>query len=172
MGDIVEEMLLSAQLRAEPAQFGPVDLGAVAADVVEAYRPQAVDRDVSLDLAAGPEPATVRGVPSALRRAIAALVDNALGHVRAGGTVAVSVRGEPDEVICEVRDDGVGFDPAESDRMFDRFARGGHGEGRRFGLGLALVRETVEAHGGTVTADSEPGHGATFTVSLPAWDET
>ena len=170
LGDIVEEMLLSAQLRSEPAQFGPVDLAPLAADVVDNHRDQAVERDSALALESDPGPHTVRGVPGALRRAVASLVDNALGHVNAGGSVVVALRRDRNQVVCSVRDDGVGFDPADADLIFERFARGAHGEGRRFGLGLALVRETVEAHGGTVTAESVPGRGATFTMRFPAFD--
>jgi signal transduction histidine kinase len=120
-----------------------VDLASVVAGVVEDYRVQADQGQISLESAVDGGPHTVRGVPSALRRAIAALVDNALGHVPAGGTVVVTLRRTPTEVVCSVRDNGVGFDPAQSERIFERFARGSHGEGRRFGLGLALVRETV-----------------------------
>jgi signal transduction histidine kinase len=170
LGDIVEEMLLSAQLRSEPAQFGPVDLKPLAADVVDDHRDRAAERDASLTLDGDPGPHTVRGVPGALRRAVASLVDNALGHVDAGGTVVVTLRRDQGQVVCTVSDDGVGFDPADTERIFERFARGAHGEGRRFGLGLALVRETVEAHGGTVTAVSGAGSGATFTMRFPAFD--
>ena len=178
MADVVEELLLSAQLRSEPSRFGSVDLASVVAGVVEDYRVQAEQGQISLESAVDGGPHTVRGVSSALRRAIAALVDNALGHVPAGGTVVVTLRRTPTEVVCSVRDNGVGFDPAQSERIFERFARGSHGEGRRFGLGLALVRETVEAHGGTVTATTAPElmgpwpGGATFTMYLPAWTGT
>jgi signal transduction histidine kinase len=174
MGDIVEEMLLSAQLRTEPEQFGAVDLAEVVADVVSAHADRARERDISLTIAyASPTTPSgtyqVRGVPGALRRAVSALIDNAIGHVAAGGHVWVRMEHGPAEVVCSVRDDGVGFDPADAQRIFERFARGSHGEGRRFGLGLALVREAVEAHGGTVTAVGAPHQGATFTIRLPAF---
>jgi two-component system OmpR family sensor kinase len=169
MGDIVEEMLLSAQLRTEPEQFGPVDLAEVVDDVLAAHADRARERDVSLTVTREPGQYLVRGVPGALRRAIAALIDNALGHVATAGHVEVTLGLAPAAVVCSVRDDGVGFDPADGQRIFERFARGSHGEGRRFGLGLALVREAVEAHGGEVTAVGAPGRGATFTVRLPAW---
>jgi signal transduction histidine kinase len=83
----------------------------------------------------------------------------------------VEVATGPDErrVTATVRDDGAGLDPAQAHRLFERFARGDHGDGRRFGLGLALVREVVAAHGGTVTASGRPGEGASFTITLPAW---
>ena len=173
MGDIVEEMLLSAQLRTEPEQFGAVDLAEVVEDVVSAHADRARERDISLTIAyADPTGRAagryrVRGVPGALRRAVSALIDNAIGHVATGGHVRVRLELGPAEVVCSVQDDGVGFDPADAQRIFERFARGSHGEGRRFGLGLALVREAVEAHGGTVTAIGAPAHGATFTIRLP-----
>ncbi|MFD0524360.1 sensor histidine kinase [Paractinoplanes durhamensis] len=68
-----------------------------------------------------------------------------------------------------MRDDGTGFDPADSERIFARFARG-HADHRRFGLGLALAREVITGHGGTIVASGRPGAGATFTIHLPAGD--
>ncbi|MEK8174129.1 ATP-binding protein [Streptomyces sp. M19] len=70
-------------------------------------------------------------------------------------------------VSLSVRDTGVGFAPKEAERIFERFARGTTGQGRRFGLGLALAREVVEAHRGRITASGRPGDGALFTVELP-----
>jgi two-component system, OmpR family, sensor kinase len=100
-------------------------------------------------------------------------VDNALGHTPVGGHVVVDVspRGA-DWVVVSVADDGSGLDPAHAERLFARFARGTtdtstDGSRRRFGLGLALVREVVEAHKGRVEVDGAPGHGATFRVLLP-----
>jgi two-component system, OmpR family, sensor kinase len=169
MGEIVEEMLLAAQLRTEPDQFGPVDLAGLVEDVLAAHADRARERGVSLTASQGPGRYLVRGVPGALRRAVSALIDNALGHVGAAGRVVVTLELAPGEVVCSVRDNGVGFDPADAERIFERFARGSHGEGRRFGLGLALVREAVEAHGGRVDAVGSPGQGATFVIRLPAW---
>jgi signal transduction histidine kinase len=83
-------------------------------------------------------------------------------------TVELGSGDGPRQVVLIVRDDGTGFDPADADRIFARFARGGHGDQRRFGLGLALAREVITGHGGTVTAWGNPGQGATFTVHLPS----
>jgi signal transduction histidine kinase len=168
LGDIVEEMLLAAQLRSEPQLFGPVDLDPLAEEVVAAHGAQARERDSSLQLHRDDGSHVVRGTAGALRRTIAALIDNALAHAP-GGHVEVDLRRDGDHVVCTVRDDGVGLEPGDASRLFERFARGSLGEGRRFGLGLALVRETVQAHGGTVAAAGAPGQGATFTVRLPAW---
>jgi signal transduction histidine kinase len=172
LGDVVEELLLAAQLRAEPATFGPVDLAELAGEAVAAEQARSAQLSVELRAVAPPDHAyVVRGAATALRRVLTSLIDNALGHTPAGGHVTVRLGHEPAAgvVTCAVQDDGAGFDPTGGQRMFERFARGGHGDRRRFGLGLALVREAVQAHGGTVAATGEPGAGATFTVTLPAW---
>ncbi len=170
LGEIVEELLISAQLRSQPHTVGPVDLADIADEVVEAERGRATDLGISLSVARGAGPHIVRGSPTALRRVLNSLTDNALGHTPSGGHVTIELTNtEKGQIICAVRDDGVGFQDIDSDRLFERFARGGQGSGRRFGLGLALVQEVVDAHNGTVTATATAGEGATFTVTLPAY---
>jgi two-component system OmpR family sensor kinase len=83
-------------------------------------------------------------------------------------TVELGLQAGPRRVTLIVRDDGAGFDPADAERIFARFARGGQGDHRRFGLGLALAREVVTGHGGTIEAWGSPGEGASFTIRLPA----
>jgi signal transduction histidine kinase len=92
-----------------------------------------------------------------------ALADNALSHTPPGGHVTVEFGRDHPMVTVVVRDDGTGF--AEAERLF---ARGGHGDHRRFGLGLALAREVITGHVGTIDAWGRPGQGAAFTVRLPA----
>ncbi|NRQ31173.1 HAMP domain-containing histidine kinase [Nonomuraea sp. NN258] len=177
LGEVVADLLLSAQLTQMRALFGPVDLAALAEEVATAETARAEDRGVSLDVRSeGPGEHVVRGVRTALRRVISALVDNALRHTAAGGHVLVTLRAGPGVVLLSVRDDGTGLDPRDAERLFTRFARGdrgygpGHGSnpGSGVGLGLALAREVVDAHGGTIAADGGPGAGAVFTVRLPA----
>jgi signal transduction histidine kinase len=173
LGDVVEDMLLAAQLRAEPATFGPVDLAELTGEAVAAEQARCAQLGVELRAEAPPEQAyVVRGAATALRRVLTSLIDNALGHTPAGGhiTVRLGYEAVTATVTCAVQDDGAGFDPADGQRMFERFARGGHGDRRRFGLGLSLVRETVWAHRGEISAAGTPGAGATFTVILPAWN--
>ncbi|PRX59639.1 signal transduction histidine kinase [Nonomuraea fuscirosea] len=83
-------------------------------------------------------------------------------NARATLRLWITLSGGRDAVLLTVRDDGAGLDPRDAERLFTRF------EGARFGLGLALVREVVDGHDGTITADGRPGGGATFTVRLPA----
>jgi two-component system OmpR family sensor kinase len=167
LGEVIEDLLLSADFR--QADLGAVDLAVLADDLAAAESARAQARGVTIAVRReGTADHVVRGVAPALRRVITALLDNALGHTGAGGRVDVTVTREETAVVLTVRDDGVGLDPADAERLFARFTRGEHGEGRRFGLGLALVREVVDGHGGTVTADGRPGEGAVFTVRLPA----
>lgn len=170
LGELVEDLLLAAQYQAEPRQFGPVDLRVVATETVAAESTRAAERALTLRVVSDVDGRyLVRGAETALRRVVTSLVDNALGHTGPGGEVRVELGREADAVTCTVRDTGVGFDPADAERIFERFARGRHGDGRRFGLGLALVREIVAGHGGTVTASGAVGQGAAFTVRLPVW---
>ncbi len=175
LGEVVEDLLLSAELEHQPAREGVgVDVADLVHALVASFAPYADERRITLCANVGAGALTVIGVPSSLRRALGALLDNALSHVPAGGTVAVSIEraagANGDVVTVAVADDGEGLDPADSNRLLDRFARGEHAGdvGRRFGLGLALVREVVEAHGGHLHIGGQPGRGACFTVVLPA----
>ena len=102
------------------------------------------------------------------------LIDNALKFTDEGDTVSVRLRieeaaeREPDQVVVEVADTGIGMEPDECERIFEKFYQADRShatEGN--GLGLALARRIVELHGGTITAESAPGAGSTFTVVLP-----
>ncbi|MEU8638718.1 HAMP domain-containing sensor histidine kinase [Amycolatopsis sp. NPDC048633] len=166
LGEVVEDLLLSAQACDRP-EFEPVELGVLAEEAVAAEAVRAGASQVRLAVSRERRPYVVQGVPTALRRVLSALLDNALGHTPPGGSIEVWL-GVPDErhVELRVRDTGIGFPAADADRIFERFARGSDGDGRRFGLGLALVREVVTGHGGTIAAASRPGAGATFTLRL------
>jgi two-component system OmpR family sensor kinase len=168
LGEVVEDLLLSSQLSRRDDARLPVDLGAVAADVIAGQADRARQQGVDLVLLPDTEDqSVVPGHQAALRRVLTALVDNALSHTPDGGHVTVELGTDHTMVTVVVRDDGTGFDPADTERLFARFARGGHGDHRRFGLGLALAREVVTGHGGTIEAWSRPGRGAAFTIRLP-----
>jgi signal transduction histidine kinase len=169
LGEVVDDLLLSTQLQTFDGHGTEVDLGVVAASAVAALATRAEAQGVGLEAVPDPDgPVLVHGREAALRRVVTALVDNALSHTPAGGHITVEVRSLPGPLpaTMTVRDDGTGFDPADAERIFDRFARG-HGDHRRFGLGLALAREVVNGHGGTIEATSTPPQGATFTIHLP-----
>ena len=165
VNDVVEDLLLSASLRTDPRRRQRLDFAELTAAAVEAERPRVASRALTLDAS----PATVHGAAPPLRRMIAALLDNAISHTEPSGSILVTLRpaDRGRSVELEVADDGTGFDPADCERIFERFAQSGHSGPRRFGLGLALAREIAEDHGGTIRAVGRPGSGATFTVRLP-----
>ncbi|MBB3604486.1 signal transduction histidine kinase [Mycolicibacterium sp. BK556] len=174
LSDIVDDLLASATMTAGDSPRDRVDLASVAADVYHSLAPYAAALGVSLHLeeSSGTESFDVVGSRAALRRALTALVDNALGHEHPGGVVDVRLSRRGSMVRAEVADDGVGIDAGTMATLFTRFAHGTEHTTRTgrpsYGIGLALVREIAHAHGGDVEVESAPGQGATFTLSLPA----
>ncbi len=166
MAEALTDLLLAAQLRATPDRGEPVDLADVARGAVLADSQRAQRGGVALVAEAEPG-CVVTGSRAALVRAVAALVDNSVSRGRPGGRVRVRVRVEGREVRLDVEDDGPGFDAARMEELVRPFARGDDG-GRGFGLGLALVSEVVQAHGGRLDARSAPGEGAVVTILLPS----
>jgi signal transduction histidine kinase len=163
LADIVDDLLQTADLEGAPDAGELVDLVDVVDHVLRHNAVLAAERAVTLtgDVEEVPP---VRGAPTALRRAVDALLDNALHH--ADHAVVVRLGTHDDLVEVSVDDDGPGLSAADADRIFTRFARGA-GSQRGFGIGLALVQDVVERHGGTV--ETVPLHpGTRFLVRLPA----
>lgn len=171
LGEIVEELLESAQLTADRRHGEPVDLAGLVTAVAASMTALAGTAGITLttDLAG---PTWVTGSPTALRRALTALADNALGHTPPGGTVRLGTSPAGPRILLWVQDDGEGPAAGDSNLLTERFARGtpdiaGPG-GRRFGLGLALVDEVARAHGGNFRLAAVPAGGALATLDLPA----
>lgn len=148
-----------------------VELAPVVEAALAAVRPAAVARGIALSAAlegAGP----VSGDPGRLQQVVWNLLSNAVKFTPEGGRVEVRLRPEGDSAVLRVVDTGEGFDPAFAPHLFERFRQADSSSTRHhggIGAGLALVRHVVEAHGGTVSAQSEGrGKGATFTVRLPS----
>jgi signal transduction histidine kinase len=172
LAGVVDDLLLSASLADQPGRSEPVDLVAVARAAVASAAPHGAEQGITIE---GPSSAAVgaivNGAPGPLRRVLDSLLDNAVTHTLPGGHVVVRVDAGPPATVAVI-DDGTGIDPDVLPHLFDRFAHGGATPGarRHFGLGLALVREIVTAHRGTVGATATPGGGTTFTVTLPGQD--
>jgi signal transduction histidine kinase len=147
----------------------PVDLQALATDVVAAHRPAAETAGVALTTNPG-DPVVTSVDPVRVREILANLVANALRHTPRGGTVTVDVRAVDADAVLTVTDTGEGIAAEDLGRVFDRFHRRADSGGS--GLGLAIVRDLAIAHGGSVDvrSDGVPGRGATFRVRLPLRD--
>jgi two-component system OmpR family sensor kinase len=168
MGVLVEDLLTLARLDEEPELTrAPVDLARLARDAVDDAHATVPARRIS---ASAPEQAIVAGDAHQLRQVFANLMRNALVHTPADTPVEVSVEQDRDSVTFAVRDHGPGLPASTHDDLFERFWRseGGRERGKAgAGLGLAIVRGVIDAHGGQITAENAADGGARFVVRLP-----
>lgn len=169
MGVLVDDLLLLARLdQGRPLEQEPVDLAKVVSEAVEGARVIEPDRPIGLSIDGT---ASLIGDQGRLRQVVDNLVDNCRVHTPPGTPVRIKVATEGDQVVLTVADDGSGLPAEVATRAFERFYRGDPARSRGTGgagLGLSIVSAIVEAHGGTVTASSAEGSGATFEVRLPA----
>ena len=169
MGELVEELLLLARLdQGPPLERQPVDLSAVVDAAADAARAADPDRPVEVE---SQHALVVLGAESRLRQVVDNLLTNARVHTPAGTPIHVRAAGEDQEVVVEVSDAGPGVPAEEVDRIFERFYRTDRSRTRSqggVGLGLAIVRAVVEAHGGAVGYRARPGGGSVFRVVLPS----
>ncbi|MEV5963366.1 HAMP domain-containing sensor histidine kinase [Kribbella sp. NPDC051952] len=175
MTRLVEDLLASAR-RSSPAFVdADVDLAAIAGEAAEEYELLTADRELHVVRRLSPGP-TAAGDASALRRAVDNLLSNAVRLARGGSELVLAVGSRNGWAWIAVRDEGPGIAADDADRVFDRFFRAGERQSpatvpstgqRRAGLGLAIVRQIAESHGGTVSLHSELGVGSTFIIWLP-----
>lgn len=135
--------------------------------VVRVFEGQCTERGLRLSLSIGGKPLWVYGDRELLERVIANLLSNAVKYNHPGGAIWVRVKGEEGQVILEVEDTGVGIPPSELPLIFQQFYRASTAVGEGAGLGLAFVRQVVEAHGGQVEVNSSVGRGSLFRIGLP-----
>ena len=137
-------------------------------DTLESMRLRAEQRGIRLDGAVEGEP-VVRADAAKIQRVLDNLMENALRYTPSGGSIQLVARETPDAAYVEVRDTGDGIAPSDLPHVFDRFYRGDPARQRTggAGLGLAIARGFIEAHGGTIAVASRPSQGAVFTCRLP-----
>ena len=168
---MVEELLELSRIEsgAAPMHLRSVDAGVVIAEAASRFAQQADRAGVSLTVEKPGERLPIEVDPERLERAIGNLVANALRFTPAGGSVTLSAApSDGGTVAISVADTGVGIEPEERGRVFERFYKSDHGRGSDgVGLGLAIVKHIVLAHEGTVSVDSRVGRGSTFTIRLP-----
>jgi signal transduction histidine kinase len=157
-----------AESGAMPLQREPLRLADVVDRAIELYRDVADAKGVSLTVDADRD-AVVSADRVRLEQVAANLLDNAVKYTPKGGQVSVKVSRAGGQARLRVSDTGLGIPAEEQSRIWQRLFRGDASRAERgLGLGLSLVKAIVEAHGGTVSVESEPRHGSTFTVALPA----
>jgi CheY-like chemotaxis protein len=163
--------MLSGELRLSMQE---VELAPVVRDAIETVRPAASANGIVFEVVLDERAGQVRADPGRIQQVVWNLVDNAVKFTGQGGRVSVLLLRLPDGVRIEVADTGKGIDPQLLPHVFERFRTGDASSTRAhrgLGLGLAIARQLVELHGGTVHAASAgEGKGATFTVELPLPD--
>jgi two-component system, chemotaxis family, CheB/CheR fusion protein len=175
---LIEDLLDYSRMTLGKLHLSPrlVDLTTLAETAIEGVRGTAEDKGVRIDLVKGPGPTRTVGDGDRLQQVIWNLLSNALKFTPRGGRVEIGVGRVGDELELSVRDTGVGIPADFLPYVFERFRQAETGPRRQhggLGLGLAIAKQLVELHGGTVVAKSEgESQGATFTVKLPATPAT
>lgn len=146
-------------------QIQSVDVVDLAQEVVESLKPRAGEQNINLLMAKGTESAMAEVDVERIRQVMYNLLDNALKHTDPGGKVTLSIHTDDTRITIQVKDNGRGIPSEKLPYVFDSFFQV-EPQAPGVGLGLAVVKELVEAHGGTISVESEAGKGSTFTVSL------
>ncbi|MCE2470188.1 MAG: HAMP domain-containing histidine kinase [Dehalococcoidia bacterium] len=172
LGRLVQDLALVAQAEAGALRIDPqpAPLAPVLRRALDAFAARAEAKGVALsaDLPQDLPPAPIDA--ARVGQAAAALLENALTHTPQGGSVVVAARAGVDSIAVSVADTGAGVPAADLPYVFDRFYRADPSRSRAtggVGLGLTIAKQLIEAHGGTITAESQEGAGSVFTLTLP-----
>jgi len=133
------------------------------------HRAAAEQQQIDLQVQVAPNLPDLHVDPERMAQVLGNLTSNALRHTPAGGAVVLAAKSGSEGLLLQVQDTGSGVDPADLPNIFHRFYRGDRSrqQNGESGLGLAIAKSIVEAHGGSITAASTPGAGTTFTITLP-----
>jgi signal transduction histidine kinase/CheY-like chemotaxis protein len=170
--DLVNDLLDVARIEADRVEINrrPIDVGEAALEVTELMGPRIREKHQQLDIHVAPTLPLAFADPGRVRQIIANMLTNAHLYTPEGGHISVSIETDRAWIQVVVSDSGVGMSSEDTERVFERFYRGADGSraGTGTGLGLSIVKSLVEMLGGRIEVDSEPGHGSTFRVLLPA----
>jgi signal transduction histidine kinase len=171
LSTLVDDLFELARLEAGDISWtlSQVGVAELIDETVEAFRPQAELRGLTLTESVAPDVAPVRGNPEKLQRVLYNLVQNAVRHTPADGTVTLRAERDAGFVRIEVADDGEGIPAEQAEHVFDRFFRGdGARNGTGAGLGLSISRAIVEAHGGKIWVEPGERRGTRVVFTVPA----
>ncbi|MBN2003206.1 MAG: GAF domain-containing protein [Anaerolineae bacterium] len=170
LSNLVEDLMAMMEIEAQQLQMEPLDMVSVVQAAHRDFQIQAIQGGLTLDAQIRVESAPVVGDSIKLRRVLDNLIGNALKFTPEGGTITLFLDVAGDAVLLDVADSGIGIPVEKLERIFERFYQVDGSMKRRYGgtgLGLALVKEIVEAHSGSVSVESVVGEGAVFHVRLP-----
>ena len=166
---LVNDILFLQEMDLVLSEFHPVDMGEISRNVVEKYKARIINKRITLSLRGDRNFPPLSGDARSLERALTALVDNAIKFSPHGGDVEVRLFTDRDRIIVSVEDHGIGITPETKTRIFDRFYHLERRDNDLFGgigLGLAIAKQVIEQHNGTLDVESKPGAGSTFTMKF------
>ncbi len=170
LGNLVEDITAILEMETQAVTREPMDMAQLVRAMVDEFQIAAKRAELALTAEIESSVPEFYGDTVALRRVLDNLVSNAFKFTKAGGRVTLRLRLESGTVVLEVADTGIGIPSDKLERVFDRFYQVDGSATRHYGgmgLGLALVKEVVKAHGGQINVTSQVGVGTTFTITLP-----
>ena len=174
---LIEDILSISQLEVGTIQLrvDDVDLRTLMTESVRDLRALADEKQIDMQLSLPSKLPVIRGDRDKLAVVVNNLLGNALKYTQSGGSVRVGCQVSAEEVLITVKDTGMGIDPKDHDRIFEKFQRGSSPDVEEItgtGIGLTTAREIARRHGGDIVVMSSKGDGATFVVHIPVREES
>jgi len=163
---------ISVDINTIKDNFQPASLPVIVSKAVESVEPHAIRKDISISSTISENVPMVFGDEGTLVEAIVNIVGNAIKYSPTGSRVDITAEYEDQKVVIRIQDNGIGISKEDLPFIFEDFYTSSdkNKEERGSGVGLALTRRILEAHGGTVTVESELGQGSTFELCLPGYE--
>jgi signal transduction histidine kinase len=169
MNRLIEDLLDTVRLQAGKFSLDLEDLtlASIFRQASESFRPVAEKRDIRFDIIAPGDGIVVRADPLRVSQLVGNIVGNAIKFTPEKGRVTLKAAPDGDRVLIQVTDTGPGIQPSDIPHLFDNFWQARNNDHRGVGLGLAIAKGVVEAHGGKIWCESTVGAGSTFSFTLP-----
>ncbi len=171
MGILIESLMTLARMDsgAESLNYSAVDIASVLREASSSSQPLADSKQIHFEREIPKEPILVNGDAHALRRLFLILIDNAVKYTAPNGRVSITLKTKGNDVVVQVRDNGIGISQEDLPFIFERFYRADKARSRESGagLGLSIARWIAEAHRGSIRVESVVGQGSMFEVSVP-----